>query len=83
MSSEENLKQRKIARDFKGRIEMMKHTSIEILESMFLELYNYGLEEFIKKEMERYPNKSRKEIILDMYKIHDKLKGMDRKGYAK
>ncbi len=82
MSSEEDLKFRKNARDFKGRIERMKHTPIEVLESMFLELYNYGIKEFIRKEMERYPNKSRKEIIIDMYKMHDKLKGMNRKVYA-
>jgi len=83
MRNKEDLMNRKISRDFKGRIEKMKTTPLKILESMFLELYNYGLEEFIKTEKLKYPDKSRKEIVIDMYKMHDKLKGLSRKTYAK
>jgi len=74
---------RKTARDFKGRVERMKHTPIQVLETMFLELYNFGLGEFIKVERERHPEKTRREIILDMYNLHDRLKNLGRKIYAK
>lgn len=83
MSTKENRDFRKIARDFKGRIERMKHTPIENLEAMFLELYNFGIEEYIRTEKKKDPKKKRKAIILDMYKLHDKLKKMSRKLYAK
>ena len=83
MRTEEDRKFRKIARGFKGRIEMMKNTPLEDLETMFLELNNYGLQELIRIEKEKYPDKTRKEIILDMYKLHDKLKNLSRKVYGK
>lgn len=62
-------------RNFKGRIELMKKTPLKDLESMFLELYELGLKEYIRVEKERFPGKSRKEIIIEMYKLHDKLRG--------
>lgn len=71
----EIVKQRKVSRDFKGRIELMKRTPIENLEKIFLELCELGLQEYLSTEKQRFPNKSRKEIIIKMYKIHDKLRG--------
>ena len=66
---------RKIVRDFKGRIDLMKRTSLEKVESLFLELFDLGLNDFIQKEKERYPNKTHKEIIIKMYQFHDRLRG--------
>ena len=83
MRTDKDRKFRKTARDFKGHVERMKNTPIQVLENMFLELYNFGLEEFIKVEKEKHPDKTRREIILDMYKLHDKLKNLSRKVHAK
>jgi len=69
---------RKIARDFKGRIELMKRTTLRKIESIFLELFELGLLDYIQKEKERFPDKTHKEIIISMYRFHDKLRG--RKG---
>ena len=78
MTSELNNNFRKKARDFKGRIEMMKRTNLEKIESLFLELFELGLIDFIQKEKERHPNKTHKEIIIEMYQYHDKLRGRKR-----
>ena len=45
MTSESNHKFRKIARDFKGRIELMKKTDLKKIESIFLEVYELGLQD--------------------------------------
>jgi len=75
MTSESNNNFRKIARDFKGRIELMRKTELKKIESIFLEIYELGLQDYIQKEKERYPNKTHKEIIINMYQFHDKLRG--------
>ncbi len=75
MTSESNTNFRKIARDFKGRIELMKKTELKKIESIFLEIYELGLQDYIQMEKKRYPNKSHKEIIIDIYQFHDKLRG--------
>lgn len=75
MRSESHYKARKKARDFKGRIELMKTTNLEEIESLFLEIYDLGLKDFLQKEKYRHPNKTQKQIIIDMYKLHDKLRG--------
>ncbi len=75
MTSELNTNFRKVARDFKGRIELMNKIELVKLESIFLEIYELGLQDYIQKENNRYPEKSHKEIIIDMYEFHDKLRG--------
>jgi hypothetical protein len=42
---------------------------------MFIEIYEYGINDYIRKEREQYPERSTKEIILKMYELRDKLKG--------
>ncbi|MCK4779603.1 MAG: hypothetical protein KAT57_05420 [Candidatus Lokiarchaeota archaeon] len=74
MTSEPNKNFRKIARDFKGRIELMKKIPIETSISLFFELCNFNLNNYIKTEKERYPNKSIKDIVIKMYKINKKIK---------
>jgi hypothetical protein len=75
MPSSPNNKFRKIARDFIGRIELMKKTDLKKIESIFLEIYELGLQEYIQKEKERFPDKTHKEIIISMYHFHDRLRG--------
>lgn len=75
MTCDSNTDFRKIARDFKGRIKLMQKTELKKIESIFLEIYELGLQDYIQKEKKRYPDKSRKEIIIDMYQFHDKLRG--------
>ena len=71
----DKIKLRKIARDFKTRIDFMKRTPLEVVESIFLEKYQLGLIDYLRVEKERFPDKSRKEIIIDMYKLHDRIRG--------
>ena len=66
---------RKVVRDFKARIELMKTTTLEKLESLFLELFELGLKDFIQREKERFPDKTHKDIIINMYHFHDRLRG--------
>ncbi len=75
MTSKSNTKFRKITRDFNGRIELMKKTDLKKIESIFLEIYELGLQDYIQKEKERYPGKTHKEIIINMYQFHDRLRG--------
>jgi len=75
MTSESNTQFRKITRDFKGRLELMKKTDLKKIESIFLEIYELGLQDYIQKEKERYPDKTRKELIIKMYQFHDRLRG--------
>ena len=80
MTSDSELDLRKQARDFLGRIRLMNRRPLEISESIFLDLHEFGLQEYLKVEKEKHPDKTRKEIILDMYELHDKLKGKRRLG---
>ena len=74
MTPDSNKNFRKIARDFKGRIELMNKIPVEASISLFFELCNFNLNNYIKVEKERYPNKSIKDIIINMYKINNKIK---------
>lgn len=75
MTSDSKIKIRKTIRDFKGRIELMNKTDLKKVESLFLELYELGLQDYIRIEREKYPEKSHKEIIIQMYQFHDNLRG--------
>jgi len=75
MTSNSKIKIRKTIRDFKGRIELMNKTDLKKVESLFLELYELGLQDYLRREKENHPEKSHKEIILQMYQFHDKLRG--------
>jgi len=75
MTSDSNKNFRKKARDFKGRIELMKKIPVETSISLFFELCNLNLNNYIKIEKERYPNKSIKDIIINMHKVNKKIKG--------
>jgi len=79
MTSEAIDNPRKTIRDFKGRIELMKKTDLKKIESIFLEIYELGLKYYIQKQKEKYPDKSHKEIIVDMYQFHDRLRGRKKK----
>ena len=78
MSIDQNSLSRKIIRDFKGRIELMKKTDLNKIESIFLEIYELGLQDYIQKEREKFPERTHKEIIINMYNFHDRLRGRKR-----
>ena len=75
MTYDSKIKTRNIIRDFKGRIELMKKTDLKKVESLFLELYELGLQDYLRIEKNKYPNKTHKEIIIQMYQFHDKIRG--------
>lgn len=66
---------RKIVRDFKGRIDLMKKTPKEDSVKLFFEMCDFGLKSYIETEKKRFPNKSIKEIIISMHKFRDKIYG--------
>jgi len=66
---------RKLVRNFKGRVELTQKTPLKDLENMLIEIYDYGINDYIRTEREMHPNKSRKEILIEMYKLREKLKG--------
>ena len=70
---------RKLSRNFKSQVELANRTSIEILEKMLVELHDFYVQNYIKTENEKYPEKSRKEIIIEMYQLREKLKGRKKK----
>lgn len=70
---------RKISRNFKGLIELTKKMSQNDLTKLFFEMCDFGLNGYIESEQKRYPNKSIKEIIIDMHNFHEKLKKKSKK----
>lgn len=75
MLKNEEKKYRRAHWGFKGRIKLMKETSLKELEEMFLEMHEMALQQYLDSEKKRFPDKTRKEIIVEMYKLHDKLRG--------
>lgn len=66
---------RKMSRDFKGLVELSNKTPKNVLESMLIELHDYFVDRYIKVEKEMHPEKTTKDVIIDMYKLRGKLKG--------
>lgn len=75
MDSQEENNFRIISRDFKGKVELMKKIPLEDLEKMFSEYYDEGIKSYLKVEKKRHPNKKKKEILIEMYNLSEKLKG--------
>ncbi len=75
MRTDLDKKFRKISRDFKGKVELTNKTPIEYLEKMFVEMYDFNLQYYIDTERKLHPKKSRKEILIEMYKLKERLKG--------
>jgi len=71
---------RKIVRNFKGRMEFMNQTPPEDAVKIFFEICDLGINNYIRIEKERFPNKSIKEIVLEMHKFHEKKKTIGRKN---
>jgi len=65
---------RKISRDFKYKIRLMNKIPVEDSISLFFEMCNINLENYIIVEKQRFPTKSTKEIILNMHKKRDTIK---------
>ena len=75
MKTETHKQFRKISRDFKGKVELMKKTPLIDLENMFSEYYDEGIATFIRIEKSEHPDMTEKEILVKMYKLSEKLKG--------
>jgi len=71
---------RKIVRNFKGRMELMNKTPTEDAVKIFFEICDLGINNYIRVEKERFPNKSIKEIVLEMHKSREKIKERGRKN---
>jgi len=69
---------RKIVRNFKGRMEFMNKTPTEDAVKIFFEICDLGINNYIRIEKERFPNKSIKEIVLEMHQYHEKKKKNNR-----
>lgn len=69
---------RKLSRDFKKRIEFMKKTSKEEAMQVFFEMCDFGLENYISVEKMRFPDKSIKQIIIEMHERHEKCRRRNR-----
>lgn len=65
---------RKRSRDFKNMVELTKKTPLKDLERMFIELYDYSFQKYIETETRRHPDKSTKQIIIELYELRKKLK---------
>jgi len=65
---------RKISRNFKEKIELMKRTPTKKSVKIFFELCNFGIKNYIETEMKRFPNKELKEIIIEMNEFNEKMK---------
>jgi len=74
---------RKIVRNFKGRMEFMNKTPTEDAVKIFFEICDLGINNYIRVEKERFPNKSTKEIVLEMHKKKKKKKTRGRKNIWK
>ncbi len=75
MKSEISKQFRKISRDFKGKVALMEKTPLEDLEKMVSEYYDEGITTFIRIEKNKNPDMTEKEILIEMYKLSEKLKG--------
>ncbi len=74
MTSNNIANYRKISRDFKRKIELMNKIPVEDSINLFFEMCNINLESYIKVEMQRFPTKSTKEIVLSMHEKRDLIK---------
>jgi len=75
MTTEKDKEVRKISRDFKGKVKLMEKTPLRDLDKMFSEYYDEGIERYIRDEKLKHPNMTEKEILIEMYKFSEKLKG--------
>jgi hypothetical protein len=78
MTSNSKKENRKIARDFLGKVKMAEKTPLKVLERMFIEIYDEAIRTYIINEKKKNPHKSQKEILIEMYKLSERLKGRKR-----
>ncbi len=75
MKSDNDKNYRKIVRNFKGRVDLMKKTPQDVSIKIFFEMCDFFINNYIKIEKERFPDKSIREIIINMYKNREKISG--------
>jgi len=72
---------RKISSDFQERINFIKRIPSDVATKLFFELCDFHLHNYIATEKKRFPEKSIKEIIIEMYERHNKLKKIERERW--
>ena len=75
MKSDSDKNYRKMVRNFNGRIDLMNRLPQEDSVNLFFEMCDFFINNYIKAEKERFPNKPIREILLDMYKYREKTSG--------
>ncbi len=75
MRTEKDKTYRKISRDFRGKVELMRKIPLKDLEQMFSEYYDECIENYLRCEKKKHPNMTDKEILIGMYELSEKLKG--------
>ena len=50
MKSDKDKNYRRIVRNFKGRVDLMKKDPLKDLEMMYIEMYDYGIQDYIRTE---------------------------------
>jgi hypothetical protein len=59
--------------DLKIKMDIANRTPPDKLVQLFFEMCSIGRELFVQSEQEKFPNKSRKDIILDYYRMQNQL----------
>jgi len=59
--------------DLKLKMAIANRTPLDKLVGIFFEMCDIGRELYVQAEREKFPNKSRKEIILDYYRMQSQL----------
>ena len=75
MNPDSDKKYRKIQRNFKEKIDLMNKLPQDVSIRIFFEMCDFFLNNYIKTEKERFPNKTIREILINMYKTHEKMSG--------
>ena len=68
MTTDNNKNYRKLSRNFKNKIKLIEKIPLEDNISLFFEICDLNLNNYIDTEQKRFPEKSIKEIIIEMHK---------------
>ena len=53
--------------DLNAKIQIIKRTPQKVLEELFLDMCNSGIDQYITKMQLKYPDKSAKQIMIELY----------------
>jgi hypothetical protein len=73
MTTDNNRNYRKLSRNFKNKIMLIKRIPLEDNINLFFEICDLNLRNYIDTEKKRFPEKSIKKIIIEMHQKRDNL----------